>query len=167
MTVSAVSKNDFRSLLYLISVSVVGPTIVGVLLGVGFLWLTDSEQATPSANPVLSAQALEAHEIRPPGNDATAWDSSPELPGDMIASPIPDAPTDRQVTALRSTAMDTAVIPPAGVTRARRVRIDWHRHREIGKHWAVSWRPDASAGPNPGGGFYGAPNVNVGRINPR
>lgn len=25
---------------------------------------------------------------------------------------------------------------------------------------------DASAGPNPGGGFYGAPNLNVGRINP-
>ena len=25
---------------------------------------------------------------------------------------------------------------------------------------------DADAGPNPGGGFYGAPNLNVGRINP-
>ena len=25
---------------------------------------------------------------------------------------------------------------------------------------------EASAGPNPGGGFYGAPNINVGRINP-
>jgi hypothetical protein len=29
-----------------------------------------------------------------------------------------------------------------------------------------SLRGDASAGPNPGGGFYGAPNINVGRINP-
>jgi hypothetical protein len=28
------------------------------------------------------------------------------------------------------------------------------------------WRGDASAGPNPGGGFYGAPNINIGRINP-
>jgi len=28
------------------------------------------------------------------------------------------------------------------------------------------WRHDASAGPNPGGGFYGAPNLNVGRVNP-
>jgi len=27
-------------------------------------------------------------------------------------------------------------------------------------------RGDASAGPNPGGGFYGAPNINVGRVNP-
>ena len=27
-------------------------------------------------------------------------------------------------------------------------------------------RPDANAGPNPGGGFYGAPNMNFGRINP-
>ena len=25
---------------------------------------------------------------------------------------------------------------------------------------------DASAGPNPGGGFYGAPNIDIGRINP-
>jgi uncharacterized protein YceK len=25
---------------------------------------------------------------------------------------------------------------------------------------------DADAGPNPGGGFYGAPNVNVGQVNP-
>jgi hypothetical protein len=29
-----------------------------------------------------------------------------------------------------------------------------------------SFRGDASAGPNPGGGFYGAPNINIGRINP-
>src|SRR5215468_10706662 len=27
-----------------------------------------------------------------------------------------------------------------------------------------SFRGDASAGPNPGGGFYGAPNINIGRI---
>jgi len=29
-----------------------------------------------------------------------------------------------------------------------------------------SFRGDADAGPNPGGGFYGAPNINVGRVNP-
>jgi hypothetical protein len=29
-----------------------------------------------------------------------------------------------------------------------------------------SMRGDASAGPNPGGGFYGAPNIDIGRINP-
>jgi hypothetical protein len=29
-----------------------------------------------------------------------------------------------------------------------------------------SLRGDASAGPNPGGGFYDGPNLNVGRINP-
>lgn len=27
-------------------------------------------------------------------------------------------------------------------------------------------RGDANAGPNPGGGFYGGPNINVGRVNP-
>jgi hypothetical protein len=31
---------------------------------------------------------------------------------------------------------------------------------------AGSLRGDASAGPNPGGGFYGAPNIDIGRINP-
>ena len=29
-----------------------------------------------------------------------------------------------------------------------------------------SIRGDASVGPNPGGGFYGAPNIDIGRINP-
>jgi hypothetical protein len=29
-----------------------------------------------------------------------------------------------------------------------------------------SFHGDASAGPNPGGGFYGAPNIDIGRINP-
>jgi len=29
-----------------------------------------------------------------------------------------------------------------------------------------SLRGNASAGPNPGGGFYGAPNIDIGRINP-
>jgi hypothetical protein len=29
-----------------------------------------------------------------------------------------------------------------------------------------SLRGDVNGGPNPGGGFYGAPNINVGRINP-
>jgi hypothetical protein len=29
-----------------------------------------------------------------------------------------------------------------------------------------SLKGDASAGPNPGGGFYGAPNIDIGRINP-
>jgi hypothetical protein len=29
-----------------------------------------------------------------------------------------------------------------------------------------SLRGDASGGPNPGGGFYGAPNIGIGRINP-
>jgi hypothetical protein len=31
---------------------------------------------------------------------------------------------------------------------------------------AGSLRGNARAGPNPGGGFYGAPNIDVGRINP-
>jgi hypothetical protein len=165
--VSGVTKDDFRSLLYLISLSVVGAATIGVFFGVGFLWLTDPQPATSAADPVLSAQALETHEIRPPGNNDTAWGSSPELPADKMAtSPTSDAAPDRQVAPLRSTAMETALIPPAGITRAKRVRVGWRHHQGTGRHWAVLWRPSASAGPNPGGGFYGAPNINVGRINP-
>jgi hypothetical protein len=31
---------------------------------------------------------------------------------------------------------------------------------------AASLRGDASAGPNPGGGFYGPSNIDNGRVNP-
>ena len=69
--------------------------------------------------------------------------------------------------ALGSTAIETTLIPPAGIARAKMVRIVQYHRRGTGRHWATLWRPDARAGPHPGGGFYGPPNVNVGYINPR
>jgi hypothetical protein len=165
---SALTKDNFRSLLYLVSVSIVGPTTVGAFFGVGLLWLTDPNPATPSADPVLPAQALKADTIPAASASDTMWGSLAGSPADkMTVSPTPDAAPNREVLASRSMAMETTLIPPAGITRAKRVRVGWRRHEATGRQWAALWRPDASAGPNPGGGFYGAPNINVGRINPR
>jgi hypothetical protein len=47
------------------------------------------------------------------------------------------------------------------------VRAGRHHREGTRKRWTTLWRPDASAGPNPGGGFYTAPNINIGYINPR
>jgi hypothetical protein len=35
------------------------------------------------------------------------------------------------------------------------------------RHSMVVWRLNAYPGPNPGGGFYGPPNINIGQINPK
>jgi len=159
--------NYFRSLLYLISFSVVGAATVGVFIGVGFLWLTDLHPDTRSADPILPEQVREAHEVRPPWNNDTAWGSSSGFPADAVAAiPTPDPPSNREVAALRSTAMEAKLIPPPEATHAKRVGVRHHRYEGAGRRLAASWRPDASAGPNPGGGFYGAPNVNIGRVNP-
>jgi hypothetical protein len=40
------------------------------------------------------------------------------------------------------------------------------RRRDQNADGRKQFRGDANGGPNPGGGFYGAPNLNVGRINP-
>jgi hypothetical protein len=53
----AVSKDGFRSLLYLISL-LVGVATLGILVGVGFLWLTDPRPAAQVGGTILSAQAL-------------------------------------------------------------------------------------------------------------
>jgi hypothetical protein len=63
--------------------------------------------------------------------------------------------------------METAPIPPAGITRTKRIKVDRHRQEAPKRLSAALWRPDASAGPNPGGGFYGPPNINIGHINPK
>ena len=163
---SVLTKDDFRSLLYLVSLSVVGAATVGVFFGVGFVWLTDPNPATPSADPVLRAQVLEAAAMPATEASDAVRGSLLGAPADKVtASPTPDAASNREV-ALTSTAMETTLIPAAGIAHAKRVRVGWRRHEITGRRLAALWRPDASAGPNPGGGFYGAPNINVGRINP-
>jgi hypothetical protein len=165
---SVLTKDNFRSLLYLVSLSVVGAATVGVFFGFGFLWLTDPNPATPPVDPVLSAHVLEADAIPAPAASDTVWGSLAGSSADNVTvSPTSDAAPNREVQASRSTAMETTLVTPAGTIRAKRVRVSWRRHEATGRQWAALWRPDASAGPNPGGGFYGAPNINVGRINPR
>jgi hypothetical protein len=65
---------------------------------------------------------------------------------------------------VRFTAIETTSITPARITHAKKVRIFLY-HRQDRR--AALWQPDANAGPNPGGGFYGPPNINVGYINPK
>jgi hypothetical protein len=45
-------------------------------------------------------------------------------------------------------------------------RAGYDRFGDAARRMRGSLRSDASAGPNPGGGFYGAPNIDIGRINP-
>jgi hypothetical protein len=165
---SAVAKEDFRSLLYLVSLGVVGAATVGVFFGIGFLLLRPPDPATPPADPVPPAQASEALETARSGSNDTAWGSSPAASADkVVASRTPGAPSDRETRVLESPAIETTLIPPAGITHGKGVGIGRHRHRRTWRHWTASWRPDARAGPNPGGGFYVPPNINVGYINPR
>jgi hypothetical protein len=183
-----VSKNNFRPLPRLLSLSAIGVATVGILLGIGFLLLTHPQPAMPSADPLPVAQTPGAHEVPPPGNNDAAQGSSPGLPADKVAaSPAPDAPSNRAVLAVHSTAMKTALIPSARVIHAKRPGVDRHHHNRMmvsrlprteaerpapgllpiaERNRATRWLPDASAGPNPGGGFYDASNINVGRINP-
>lgn len=167
---------DSRPLLYLVSLGAVATAIVGIFFGVGFLLLAPPHPDTSSADPDRPTQALEPYEVPPLGDNDMAWGSSREAPLDNVAaSPIPSTSPLSTASeslygkdaALGSTAIETTLIPPAGIAHAKMVRIVQYHRRGTGRHWAKLWRPDARAGPHPGGGFYGPPNVNVGYINPR
>ena len=163
---TTVPKDDFRPLPYLVSLGAVAAATIGVFFGIGFLWLTPPHPAGPSAAPVAPAQALEGREVSPPGNNDAAQGSS-NAPADKVAaSPTPDAPSSREALALRPTTVETTLTPPAGVVHRKEVGAGRRRHQGTGRHWTALWRPNVSVGPNPGGGFYGPPNVNIGRINP-
>jgi hypothetical protein len=163
-----VTTGDIRSLVYLISCSVVGAAIVGVFFGIGFLWLTDPDRAAPDADQVVAAQALKADRFASQEDNDTAGHSLPKFPAEPVgASPAPDTTSSLAALPLRSTAMAATLIRPAVVNHAKRVRVGRHHHQATGRYWAASWRSDASVGPNPGGGFYGPPNINIGYINPR
>ena len=163
-------KEDLRSLLHLVSLAVVGAATIGVFFGLGFMWLTDPRPAALPEDPVISqqAQALEADAVLAPVTENVTPDASPVLPTEKVAaSPIADPQLDGASVPIRSTAIASKPIRPRRVTQAKRVRLSRYRRQESVRYWAASWRPDASAGPNPGGGFYGPPNVNIGYINPR
>jgi hypothetical protein len=164
----AVPKDESRPLLYLVVVGAVAAAAVAIFFGIGFLLLAPPYPASPSADPGLQAQALEAHEVVPPwANNDSAWGSSSAPAAEKVAAnPTHGAPPNREAPELAATGIDTALIPPAGLTHTKRVRVGQHRHKLTGRHWGALWRSDARAGPLPGGGFYGPPNVNIGYINP-
>jgi len=175
---TTVPRGDSRPLLYLVSLGAVATAIVGIFFGAGFLLLVPPHPGTSSADPDPPTQALEAYDVPPLGDNDIAWGSSPEAPVDNVAaSPIPStSPLSVATTsespygkdaALGSTAIETTLIPAAGIAHAKMARIVRYHRRGTGRHWVALWRPDARAGPHPGGGFYGPPNANVGYINPR
>ena len=183
----AVIRDDSRSLYYLIALGAVGAATAALLFGVAFLWLTPPHPAAPPADPVPPSQPLETDGGPRQGVNDMAPAPTPRTP--TAASATPTAPSNQDAATLGSTPIETALIPPAGITRAQKVRTGQHPHKRMtisrlqqGEarrsatpgvqqtpegQGAALWRSDASAGPNPGGGFYDGPNVNVGYINPK
>jgi hypothetical protein len=164
---SAITKHDLAFSLYLVSLSAVVTATVCVFFGIGFLLLAPPNPAAPPAESVSPPLALQAQEVPPSANNDTVGGSSSAPPADKAAaSRTLSAPSNRATPVLVATTMETAPIPRAGI-HSRRVRVGRHRQEATGRRWAALWRPDASAGPNPGGGFYGPPNINIGHINPK
>jgi hypothetical protein len=81
-------------------------------------------------------------------------------------NPASDASSTRAVGVLL-TAVAPAPRPRASAAHAKGSGVHRHRQQVTDRYSAALWRPDATVGPNPGGGFYGRPNVNVRHINPR
>jgi hypothetical protein len=119
-------------------------------------------------DPGLEPQALEAQAVAPPlNNEPASGTSSAPHPDSTAASSMSRAASNGDASALGSTAVEATLIPPPRVTHPKRVRIVRYHRQMKGTQRGALWRPDARAGPNPGGGFYGPPNINVGYIDPR
>jgi hypothetical protein len=166
-TMITLPKDDFRLPLDLVFVGAVATATIGLFFGAAFLLLAPPHLAAPPADSVSAVQTLAPHEVPPPGQDATAR-GSPLTPfaDNVAAIRTVAAPANRESAALPATALETALVPPAKITHRKKVWVSRRRDQGTRRHWTGLWRPHASAGPNPGGGFYGPPNINVGRINP-
>jgi hypothetical protein len=165
---SAATKHDSVYLLHLVSLGAVAAATVGVFFGVGYSLIAPPHPAAPLKDPVPEAQALQVEELHSPeNNDAAGGSLSAPSSHEVATSPMLSALSEQEPPALRSAETRTPLVTPAKITRAKKIVVHQRRHAATGRHWAVLWRPDASAGPNPGGGFYGPPNINIGHINPR
>jgi hypothetical protein len=161
--------DHFRGLPHLLSMGAIGAATAAVFFGIAFLWRTPPHPTKPPADMDAPAQALEFQEVPPPANNDAAGASSSAPTVDKAAASLTSAAaSEHELPALAPTALETAFVPPARSARATRVRFAlYHRQVAPKRHGVAPWRPDARAGPNSGGGFYGPPNVNVGYINPR
>jgi hypothetical protein len=163
-----VAKDDLRLLLDLVSVGVVATATIGFFFGAAYFLLVPARQAAPPADPIPAVQALQMKEVQPTGKDDTVSGPPWGIPADkVVASLTTDAPSNREAPLLGMTGRETTLVQPARTTHDRRVGVGRHRRQATTDRWTASWRPDASSGPNPGGGFYGPPNINIGHINPR
>jgi hypothetical protein len=166
--VSAVTRRDFASLLHLVSLSAVAAATVGVFFGVGFLLIAPPHPAAPLKDPAPEAEAVQVEELQSPENNDAAWRSlSAPSPHEVAASPMLSALSEQEPPLLGSAETRMVLVNPTHITHVKKIRVRRGRHEATTRHWAGLWRPDASAGPNAGGGFYGPPNINVGYINPR
>ena len=165
---SAVTRRDFASLIHLVSLSAVAAATVGVFFGVGFFLIAPPQLPAPLKDLTPEAQAVQVEELQSPeNNDAAGRSLSPRSPHELAASPMLSALSEQEPPLLGSVETHTVLVNPTHITHAKKIRVLRRRHEATARHWAVLWRPDASAGPNAGGGFYGPPNINVGYINPR
>jgi hypothetical protein len=181
-TMSAITRGDFRSVPYLLGLGGVTAATAAVFYVVAFLWLGLSHPAAPPGDPLPPTRTLEANEGQPPEAGNTARSLSAGGPVHDIATVTPAAPPNRY--ALAAAPIKKALSLPARKTHAKTTKIRRHRQyqmtitrlpqRETARSAlgfvpttrTAVWRPDASVGPNPGGGFYGPPNSEVGHINP-
>src|SRR6516164_9664001 len=167
-TMTAQLRNDSQALLHLVTVGAVAAATITVFFGIGFLWLAPPHPVTAPTDPAAPAQVLNAREVPSlSNNDTTLGSSAAPLADNVAVNPTATAPSNPRVLALTSTAPETPIIARVGRTHAKRVRVGRHGHGQTARGWLLGWRSDASAGPNPGGGFYGPPNFNVGYINPK
>jgi hypothetical protein len=162
---SAVTKRDLVPLLHLVSLSAVAAATVGVFFGVGFSLIAPPHPVAPLKVP--EAQAVQVEDLQSPENDDAAGGSlSAPSPHELAASPMISALSEQEPQPLGPAETRRAPGTTAKITHAKKIGVRHHRHEAAARHWSVLWRPDASAGPNPGGGFYGPPNINVGYVNP-
>ena len=165
---SAVTRRDFASLLHLVSLSAVAAATVGVFFGVGFFLIAPPHPVPSLKDPAPGAEAVQVEELQSPENhDAAGSSLSPRSPHEVAASPMLSALTEQEPPLLGSAETRTVLVNPTHITHVKKIRVRQRRHEATARPWAVLWQPDASAGPNAGGGFYGPPNINVGYINPR
>src|SRR5262249_26747678 len=134
--------NDhFRPLPYLLSLGAIAAETASVFFGVAFLGLTPPPRTAPPADVDVPAQALELQEVAPPANPDAAGGSSSTPLADKATNPAPAAMSEQEQPAPEAIGLETALVPPARSTRARRVRIALS-HRQVARerHRAALWR---------------------------
>jgi hypothetical protein len=152
--------------LHLVTIGAVAAATIMVFFGVGFLWLRAPDPVALPGDPAPAANSLEGDAAPPPATNDTALGWS--VPANNLASSgTPDAQPDREARSPESAMIATTITTLAKPSRTKTIVVTRHRHRPTVYRPMVSWRLNAYPGPNPGGGFYGPPNINVGQINPR